>query len=136
MTRLKPAPYGGATRKHEYPAEMTAAEFLAQYRRRGSKYNNVPTMTDAGMADSKAEAARWGELRLLEQGGVISDLRFHPRYQLPGGITYEADSSYTEDGRQVVEDVKGGKVRTGVFRLKWRLMAETYPDVDLRIVER
>jgi hypothetical protein len=116
---------------------------LDEYRRliatgRASKYGNVRTQIDTGQwADSKAEAERWAELRLLERGGVITELRFHPRYQLPGGISYEADASYRErDGTWVVEDVKGGKVRTGVFRLKWKLMAETYPDLELRIVER
>lgn len=103
---------------------------------KASKYGNVRTPTDAGMADSKAEAARWAELRLLERSGHIRALRFHPRYALPGGITYEADSAYQEDGHEVVEDVKGGKVRTGVFRLKWRQMAECYPHIELRIVER
>lgn len=101
------------------------------------KYHNEPTETDAGMADSKVEAERWGELRLLERAGELSALTFHPRFLLAGGVYYEADSAYTlPDGRRVVEDVKGGKVRTGVFRIKWRQMAERYPDLVLRIEER
>lgn len=101
------------------------------------KYNNQPTMTDAGMADSKAEAERWAELRLLERAGEIRALRFHPRYKLPGGVVYEADSDYLEGGRTVVEDVKGGKATaTPAFKMKWKLMAECYPDIVLRIVER
>lgn len=102
-----------------------------------SKYGNQPTLTDAGLADSKAEAARWAELRLLERAGEITGLRFHPRYKLSARIVYEADSDYWEAGRLVVEDVKGGKAtQTPAFKLKWKLMAECYPDVLLRIVER
>lgn len=101
------------------------------------KYNNQPTPVDAGLADSKAEAARWNELRLLERDGQITGLRFHPRYKLPGGVVYEADSDYYEGGRLVVEDVKGGKAtQTPAFKMKWRQMAELYPDYILRIVER
>jgi Protein of unknown function (DUF1064) len=101
------------------------------------KYNNQPTPTDAGMADSKAEAERWGELRLLERAGEIAALRFHPRYKLPGGVVFEADSDYYEGGCLIVEDVKGGKAtQTAAFKMKWRQMAECYPDAVLRIVER
>lgn len=103
---------------------------------RARKYNNRPTPTDAGMADSAVEAERWAELRLRERAGEISDLEFHPRFVLPGGVVYEADSAYTEDGQRVVEDVKGGKVRTATFRIKWRQMAEAYPHLVLRIEER
>lgn len=117
------------------PAEMTAAEYLARARQERSgrgKYGNVRTETDAGMADSKAEAERWAELRLMERAGLISDLKFHTRHQLPAGIVYEDDASYMEGGRRVVEDTKGHQ--TAAFKLKWRLMRECYPDVELRIV--
>jgi hypothetical protein len=111
----------------------------AKTARRG-KYNNQPTETDAGMADSKAEAKRWGELRLLEREGEIRDLVFHPRFLLPGNVIYEADSAYTRmhDQKRVVEDVKGGKkgTVTPVFRMKWKQMAERYPELELRIEER
>jgi hypothetical protein len=116
--------------------EISIAEYRKLTSRRASKYGNVRTPTDAGVADSRVEAARWGELRMMERAGVINGLAFHPRYQLPGGIFYEADSGYTEGNTQVVEDVKGGKVRTAVFRLKARLFKETYPHIELRIVER
>lgn len=117
------------------PAEMTAAEYLERLKQeKGHKYGNVRTETDAGMADSKAEAERWAELRLMERAGLISDLKFHTRHPLPAGIVYEDDASYTEGGRRVVEDVKG--CQTAAFRLKWRLMREIYPDVELRLVRR
>jgi hypothetical protein len=39
-------------------------------------------------------------------------------------LKYLADFVYFQDGKQVVEDVKG--VRTPVYRLKKRLVAEKY----------
>lgn len=117
--------------------EGRAAWAAVQGKRRTSKYGNVRTPTDAGMADSRVEAARWEELRLLEAAGAITDLRFHPRYPLPGGVVYEADSSYVEGGRAVAEDVKGTTAPlTAAFRIKARLMAATYPDIQLRIERR
>lgn len=117
------------------PAEMTAAEYLERLKgEKQHKYGSVRTETDAGMADSKAEAERWAELRLMERAGLISDLKFHTRHQLPAGIVYEDDASYTENGRRVVEDTKG--CSTSVFRLKAKLMRECYPDVELRIIRR
>lgn len=118
------------------PAEMTVEEFkrrLAE-QRSGSKYGNVPTEVDGIRFASRTEAERYGELLWLVRDGQISDLCLQPRYKLPGGITYVGDFAYTEAGRQVCEDVKG--LQTGVFRLKWKLMRETYPDIELRIVER
>jgi hypothetical protein len=106
-----------------------------------NKYGAVRTPVDAGVADSKAEAARWAELRLLERDGQIRRLQFHPTYQLPGGVVYEADSSYDElqggTWAPVVEDVKGGRAtQTPAFRLKWRQMKAIFPHLTLRLVER
>jgi len=103
-----------------------------------AKYGNVRTPTDAGMADSKVEAARWAELRMLERAGVITGLRFHPRYVLPGGVVYEGDSEYVDADRQLVcEDVKGKTAPlTSAFKIKARLFRERYPDIQLRIERR
>lgn len=125
--------------------ELTVAELRALQAEtpRPSKYGNVPTAVDAGVCDSQAEATRWAELQLLERAGAIQGLAFHPRYLLvekaPGrrAVWYEADSSYTEGGRLVAEDVKGGRAtQTPLFRLKAKLMAERHPHIELRIVER
>jgi hypothetical protein len=106
-----------------------------------NKYGAVRTPVDAGVADSKAEAARWAELRLLERDGQIRRLQFHPTYQLPGGVVYEADAAYDElqggTWAPVVEDVKGGRAtQTAAFRLKWRQMKAIFPHLTLRLVER
>ena len=40
------------------------------------KYGNKKVVSDDGYNfDSKAEASRWGELRLMERAGEISDLQ-------------------------------------------------------------
>lgn len=113
------------------------AAFAAMGQKRRSKYNNKRTPTDAGMADSQVEAARWAELRLMERAGQITALRFHPRYDLPGGVRYEGDSEYVEGGRVVCEDVKGRTAPlTQAFRIMAKLFRATYPDIELRIERR
>ena len=78
-----------------------------------NKYRNIK----AGGFDSRKEAARWQELRLLERAGVISDLKRQvPIELLPAqyvdgrcverSVKYVADFTYTEHGKPVVEDVK------------------------------
>lgn len=95
-----------------------------------SKYRNRKTVVDGITFDSKREAERYKELRLLERGGLITDLRLQVPFELipkqPGerAVKYVADFVYTENGRMVVEDVKG--YRTDVYRLKRRMMQVKY----------
>ena len=93
-----------------------------------SKYKNKPTRCRSGVLHaSKREAFRCDQLSMLERAGVVSGLRAHPqpRYELEiNGVKlgrYVADFEYTQDGRRVVEDSKGG-VKTPVYRLKKLLM--------------
>lgn len=96
----------------------------------GNKYGSKPTKTSDGTADSKGEARRYEDLKLLQQAGEIKNLKFHPRYDIDiNGVricTYEADSSYYDVHKQteVVEDAKG--CRTELFKLKKRLMFAVY----------
>lgn len=96
-------------------------------RRSGAKYGNTKVEIDGMPFDSKREAARWRELRLLERAGEINDLRRQVRYELvpklPGErpVDYIADFVYRDkNGNEVVEDVKG--VRTPVYVIKRKLM--------------
>ena len=95
-----------------------------------TKYNNTKVRVDGRLFDSKREAERYKELRLLERGGLITDLRLQVPFELipkqPGerAVKYVADFVYTENGRMVVEDVKG--YRTDVYRLKRRMMQAKY----------
>lgn len=90
-----------------------------------SKYGNVRTEgQDGTVYDSMREATRAGELRLMLQAGLISDLCEQVTYQIKiNGINvceYVADFVYIEGGRQVVEDAKG--MRTATYKLKKKLM--------------
>lgn len=95
-----------------------------------SKYHNSKTVIDGIRFDSKKEANRYMELKLLERAGVIKELRRQVPYVLINrsrygrAIKYVADFVYYEDDKLIVEDVKG--VRTPVYRLKKRLMAEVH----------
>ena len=109
-----------------------------------SKYRNKRVEVDGIVFDSKAEARRYGELKLMREGGLIHNLRTHPRYVLLEpftvkgiryrGVTYEADFSYTENGVEVVEDVKGKP--TQVYLLKKKMFLDRYGHrVDFRELE-
>ena len=95
-----------------------------------TKYRAVKTEIDGIRFDSKREANRYKELKLLEQTGVIRDLRLQVPYTLiekskyGREIRYIADFVYRENDAEVVEDVKG--ILTPVYRLKKRLMAERF----------
>lgn len=95
-----------------------------------SKYRNKRV----GEFDSKKEWRRSNELALLEQAGAISGVVHHPRFRIEiCGIhvcDYEADFRYTENGKLVIEDVKG--VRTDVYRIKKKLMKAVH---GIEIVE-
>ena len=94
------------------------------------KYHNCKTIVDGIRFDSKKEAKRYLELKILEKAGVIKELKRQVPYILIDkscygrAIKYVADFVYLENGQLVVEDVKG--VRTPVYKLKKRLMAEVY----------
>lgn len=101
-----------------------------------SKYHNHKITVDGKKFDSKKEAHRYCELKLLEKAGQISDLRHHVPYLLipkqedkDGNLlerecNYIADFEYLENGVKVVEDVKG--VRTAVYKIKKKLMLLCY----------
>jgi len=84
-----------------------------------SKYNAVKTEVDGYVFDSKAEARRYSELKLLEKNGDLQDLTLQPVFhiQINGKkiCKYFADFQYydTVDRVYIVEDVKG--VKTAVL---------------------
>lgn len=94
-----------------------------------SKYGAVKTEIDGIVFDSKHEAKRYQELRLLEQAGEITNLRLQvpyilfPKNEHGRALKYIADFVYNDDtGALVVEDAKGHS--TDVYKIKRRLMAE------------
>lgn len=118
-----------------------------------SKYRNIKT----NGCDSRKEARRLAQLKLLEKAGVITNLRTQVKYvliptqyetyvryskkgqRLKDGVrclekecSYYADFVYTiaETGENIVEDAKG--VRTEAYRIKRKLMLAVH---SIRIKE-
>lgn len=99
-----------------------------------SKYHANRTTVDGITFDSRKEADRYLVLKGMEEDGSIEDLRRQVRYELVPAfdvdgrhyrpVYYVADFVYVEDGKDVVEDVKG--MRTDVYRLKSKLFARRY----------
>lgn len=109
-----------------------------------SKYNNKKTIVDNIKFDSKAEANRYIELKMLEKARKISDLELQPKFILQEqyinnkgekirAITYKADFCYLEGNKIVVEDVKG--VETKEFKIKKKLFENKYRDIDFRLIK-
>lgn len=81
--------------------------------------------------DSQKEADRYGGLLLLQKAGIISDLQRQVKFTLlPAqyegkkcifkATNYYADFTYMQDGKLVVEDVKGFKTKE--YQLKKKMM--------------
>lgn len=91
--------------------------------------------------DSKKEAQRYGELKMLQRLGAIKDLRLQPTFLLQESfkkngktyrkIEYKADFEYfdIQQGKIIVEDVKGFK--TTVYEIKKKLFEYKYPDLTI-----
>lgn len=122
------------------PGHISSAEYreLLAKPKRANKFNAVRTQVDGIWFDSKAEADRYSSLKLLERARVISGLGLQPVFALMGPkgkpvAAYRADFCFFENGRRVVEDVKG--VMTAAFRLKAKMFLQQYPDHELRLVD-
>lgn len=114
-----------------------------------TKYNNRKITVDGITFDSRREANRYRELKLLERTGQIQGLELQKKYllipaqyesferygkkgqRLINGrkciereCVYIADFVYTEGDRLVVEDTKG--MRTKEYIIKRKLMLERY----------
>lgn len=119
-----------------------------------AKYGNKRVRIDGITFDSKHEANRYCELRLLQRAGRIHGLELQKPYDLlpaqyieiptgqtytrgdrkgqpktrrvcvEKGVKYVADFAYIENGKPVVEDAKG--VRTEAYRIKRKLMLHVH----------
>jgi len=93
-----------------------------------NKYRAIKTTVDGIKFDSKKEAARYQELKILEKSGRIFDLKLQPKFDLivngkKVGF-YRADFEYTENGKNVVEDVKG--MKTPMYNFKKKMIKAIY----------
>lgn len=97
-----------------------------------NKYGAKKTTIDGHKFDSLAEGRRYNVLKILEKAGEITDLELQPRHDLVVNGKkcgfYKADFRYTENGKVVVEDVKG--MKTPVYNLKKKLVKAIY-DIDI-----
>lgn len=114
-----------------------------------NKYKAQKSTVNGITFDSRKEARRYSELLLLQSAGVIRDLQMQVKYELipaqyetyerysirgkrlqdgqrlvEKACEYRADFVYYEDGKLVVEDVKG--FRTKDFIIKRKLMLHKY----------
>ena len=103
-----------------------------------SKYGARKVTYDSKTFDSQKEAQRYAELRLLERGKVISDLRLQVKFPLipaqkdengkviERAVNYIADFVYIDKktGHTVVEDTKGFKTKE--YIIKRKLMLHIY----------
>jgi hypothetical protein len=98
-------------------------------------------LSDRQTLDSKMEAGRYRDLKLLEKAGGISELDVHMRFPLHAGTNQTSIGSYESDfayfvptngvGKlRVVEDVKG--VKTPLYRWKKKHFEAQY---GIKIIE-
>jgi len=115
------------------------------WRRNGTKYNASKVVYDGITFDSKKECKRYMELKLLERGNVIRDLRLQVEFELLPNqyatekrygkngkplkdkkvllerrVVYRADFVYilNETNETVIEDVKGIKLPEYILKRK------------------
>jgi hypothetical protein len=116
-------------------------------RKNGHKFNAKPTVVDGIRFSSKAEAKRYGELKMLEKAGKIESLELQPVFPLRVLLTtgsmkgaaqalageyptigkYVADFKYFRNDAPtgwVIEEVKGFK--TPLYRFKKKFVEAQY----------
>ena len=98
-----------------------------------NKYRAKKVSLDGFLFDSKAEARRYAELRLMQKSHDIEVLQVHPIFQLfVNGIkiaSYIADFRYVDLHKKklIVEDVKSPvTAKLPAFRMKKKLMLALY----------
>lgn len=116
-----------------------------------NKYAAVKMTVDGITFDSRKEARRYTELKLLERTGKITDLQRQVKFKLIPAqyeqspevyirgpkkgqhkqgkcieqpVAYVADFVYVENGRKIIEDTKG--VRTKDYIIKRKLVRWIY----------
>lgn len=98
------------------------------------KYRNKKTLIDGILFDSKREAERYCQLKILLKAGIITNLELQPAYEIrikgKKICTYFADFRYIENGNTVIEDSKG--FRTKEYILKKKMVEAEY---GIKIIE-
>jgi ribosomal protein S8 len=108
-----------------------------------NKYHNVKIIYDGIKFDSKKEASRYAQLKLLEKNGYISDLKLQVRFEIvpkkngnKRARYYVADFVYSEKNQKVIEDVKSYITKKNpVYSLKKALILANYPEYLFREID-
>lgn len=123
---IKTNHFGGAIVEHRRPSTH--------------KYAARSVRVDGILFDSQREAARYHELKMLLNAGMIADLEIHPGWPLivseqdgPPWIfhtigMFHADFRYRDrtTGTVVVEDVKSKPTKTEAYKLRKRFVEARY----------
>lgn len=108
-----------------------------------SKYHSIKTEVDGIIFDSRKEAKRYRELKIMKAGKIIKDFDLQPEFQY--NVTFSANGNkfmvtrryiadflvYHNDGREEIEDVKG--VRTAEYKRKKKIIEKLY---GIKIIEK
>ena len=107
-----------------------------------SKYGSKKTIVDNIKFDSKWEAERYGQLKAMERGGVVTDLELQVPYNIIINdikiCKYIADFKYKQEDingkiEEIVEDAKG--CETPEFNLKKKLMKAVF-NIDIYLSKK
>ena len=96
--------------------------------RKMNKYRNIKTVVDGIKFDSKKEATRYIELKLMQEHSLISNMERQPVFDIVINqkkiATYKADFRYFDISKQmwIIEDVKSKATKTPVYRLKKKIL--------------
>lgn len=109
---------------------------LFRQKKKKNKYNAEKTTVDSITFDSKLEAKRYEELKLLQKCNKIKYFHRQVPFDLPGGIMYKADFQiFWSDGTVTYEDSKGVKTKEfimkkkqveAIYRIKIELKGKNY----------
>lgn len=116
---------------------MDVAEYKAlTAKAKPNKFRAVKTTVDGIEFPSKLEARHYGELKIRELLGEISNLKIQPVYPIvirgQSICRIIMDFSHDEAGKCIATDCKGKD--TPVSRLKRRIFRAMHPEIELRIV--
>lgn len=111
-----------------------------------NKYKNQKTIIDNIQFDSKLEAKKYAELKLLERAKEIKDLRRQVKFELQPkfiknnktirAINYIADFVYYDirKCKTIIIDTKGYKTES--YKLKKKMFEYKYPDLEIKEIRK
>lgn len=98
------------------------------------KFNAKPSEVDNKRFDSKAEAAYYKKLKLLQKEGKILFFLRQVPFELPGNVKYIVDfQEFWNDGTIIFSDVKG--FETSEFIMKKKMVEDLYP-IEITVIKK